>query len=242
MTSSYYERPIKELFIEMLDELLPGPGGIITNSEMVGWFADHYPRYDPRTIRAHARRYATNCPTRVHYNARSDGSDDLLYKASRTQFRRYSPATDPAPIYKGQTDEAEVVIEDVIEDAEDRAGEFAAEHHLRDTLAMDLSRIEPGLTLVGVEQEAGGRRIDILAKDANGTYLVIELKVSKAYDRVVGQLLRYRGWVSEHLAQGGRVRGLIVAASISEDLRLACHGLQDVELKEYALQLTITDA
>jgi RecB family endonuclease NucS len=38
---------------------------------------------------------------------------------------------------------------------------------------------------------AGGRRIDILAIDAQGRYVVLELKVSMGFDKVVGQLLRY---------------------------------------------------
>jgi hypothetical protein len=50
--------------------------------------------------------------------------------------------------------------------------------------------IEPGLTLFqdedisGLEYPAGGgRRIDILAKDSSGGFVVLELKVEKGYDR-----------------------------------------------------------
>jgi hypothetical protein len=48
---------------------------------------------------------------------------------------------------------------------------------------------------------AGGRFIDILAVDENNDYLVVELKVSRGYDRVIGQLLRYMAWVGRHLAE-----------------------------------------
>ena len=107
---------------------------------------------------------------------------------------------------------------------------------------------ELGLTLFqdedisGFEYPAGGgRRIDILAKDAAGNFVVLELKVEKGYDRVVGQLLRYMNWVRKELAEPGqRVRGIIVCRTMSEDLILACSSIKDVELLEYRLQVTVT--
>ncbi|MDQ3830513.1 MAG: endonuclease NucS, partial [Candidatus Tectomicrobia bacterium] len=112
-----------------------------------------------------------------------------------------------------------------------------------------LSLVEPGLKLysdegiTGVEFPAGGRYIDILAVDRDGGYVVIELKVSKGYDRVVGQLLRYMGWIEKHHAEPGqRVRGVIVAKEITEDLKLACARVQGLQLFEYALSVTLTPA
>ena len=82
----------------------------------------------------------------------------------------------------------------------------------------NLSLLEPGLRLyeeegiTGIEFPAGGRFIDILAVDAQHNYVVIELKVSRGYDRVVGQLLRYMAWVKQHQAEATQqVRGIIVA-------------------------------
>jgi len=79
--------------------------------------------------------------------------------------------------------------------------EFAHEKDLQRFLAKNLELIESGLQLykddeddqiTGLEFPAGDRFIDILAADKSNNYVVIELKVSKGYDRVVGQLLRYR--------------------------------------------------
>lgn len=76
--------------------------------------------------------------------------------------------------------------------------------------------------------------------DKNGDYVVIELKVSKGYDRVIGQLLRYVSWVKKNQAeQGQSVRGVIIAKQISEDLRLACSELPSVSLYEYDLSVAV---
>jgi len=124
--------------------------------------------------------------------------------------------------------------------------EFAYESDLRDFLAKNLSLIEPGLQLyqdegiTGIEFPAGGRFIDILAVDADKRLLVIELKVSRGYDRVIGQLLRYMAWIEKNHAEPGQeVRGVIVAREISDDLRLACAYLPTVSLYEYELSVSL---
>ena len=106
--------------------------------------------------------------------------------------------------------------------------------------------IEPGLRLYedegirGIEFPVGGRFIDILAVDESNAYVVVELKVSRGYDRVVGQLLRYIAWIEQHHAEPAQcVRGVIVAKEISEDLKLACSRVQGVRLFEYKLSVTL---
>ena len=107
--------------------------------------------------------------------------------------------------------------------------------------------IETGLCLYeeeginGIEFPAGGRRIDILAVSNDNHLVVIELKVSRGYDRVVGQILRYIGWVKENLAEADQsVRGMIVARSISEDLLLACGNVDIIGLFEYDLSVKLS--
>jgi RecB family endonuclease NucS len=133
-----------------------------------------------------------------------------------------------------------------VTDTDPASSEFAYEHDLRDYLARNLHLIEPGLKLyeeegvTGIEFPTGGRFVDILAVDAKGGYVVIELKVSRGYDRVVGQLLRYMNWIEMHQADPGQtVRGVVVAKEVSEDLRLACRRLHGVRLFEYALSVKL---
>jgi endonuclease len=128
------------------------------------------------------------------------------------------------------------------DDSSVEPSKFAYESDLRDFLARHLTIIEPGPQLyedegiTGVEFPVGGRFADLLAVDAQGCLVVIEIKVSRGYDRVVGQLLRYMAWIRAHQAEVGQgVRGMIIAREISEDLRLACSSISDVELFEYEL-------
>ena len=86
----------------------------------------------------------------------------------------------------------------------------------------------------------GGRFIDILALDTNNNWVVIELKVSKGYDKVVGQLLRYVAWIRQNLAENKQqVRGVIVAREISQDLLLACSEIPNIQLFEYQLSIEL---
>ena len=60
------------------------------------------------------------------------------------------------------------------------------------------------------------------------------------YDRVLGQLRRYMGWINKNHAEPEQmVRGIIVAREISEDLVLACFGVPNVELFEYEMSVTV---
>ena len=130
-------------------------------------------------------------------------------------------------------------------EAGQEAAQFAFERDLKNYLVKNLAVIEPGLRLYeeegisGVEFPVGGRFIDILAVDKDGSYVVFELKVSRGYDRVVGQLLRYMSWIEQNMANPQRVRGVIVASEITSDLRLAASRIPDVSLVEYELSFKL---
>ena len=79
-----------------------------------------------------------------------------------------------------------------------------------------------------------------MATDKDNNYVVIELKVSRGYDRVVGQILRYMAWIRKnHAEENQKVRGIIIAREISDDLLLACSEMQNVDLYEYNLAVSL---
>ncbi len=234
------EKPVRLLMHNMITSMGLKPGQSFTREQAIQWFATHYPNVKQGTVAAHLIRLSTNARTRLQYSARSDGSDDQFFKIDSTHFRLYEPGRDPTPI-----SELSPTAEESQEASEEASSEFAYEHDLRDYLAGNLQLIDPALRLytdegiTGVEFPVGGRFIDILATDSKG-YVVIELKVSRGYDRVVGQLLRYISWIKKnHAEHDERVRGIIIAKEISEDLRLACTEVPAVSLYEYELSVSV---
>lgn len=129
---------------------------------------------------------STNAPSRIYYQGKAS-DDDLLFQIDSSKYRLYEPENDPSPIYE----------EDEIDPGENEkdgpeVSEFAHETDLKNFLSKNLTFIEDGLVLYdeegisGIEFPSGGRFIDILAKSKDDSLVVIELKISRGYDRVVG--------------------------------------------------------
>lgn len=106
---------------------------------------------------------------------------------------------------------------------------FALEKHLEDFLIYNWSQTELASkydlvtddgVIVAQQYQSDTGPIDILAisKDKK-EYLVVELKKGRTSDAVVGQTLRYMGFVKNDLATNGEsVRGAVIA--LEDDLRL----------------------
>ena len=137
-----------------------------------------------------------------------------------------------------EEDEGDIVLEE---------NEFAYENDLRNYLVKNLSVIEKGLKIFEAQDKTTGeeyfipgtsRRIDILATDRENNFVVIELKVSRGYEKVVGQTLYYQSMIKTHFIQE-KVRAIIIAREISTELKAATQYLPDFELFEYQLSLTL---
>ena len=254
-----YSKPTKELIKEFIENFPIPPkqgfglierkkiseGGHFSRKEVISWFNNKYPKIKNGTITAHLIALSTNAPSRIHYKIKSTGEHDLLFQIDSSNFRLYDKEKDSQPIYKKDniTNSSTIDDDDV---GEKESKQFAYEKDLQNYLSKNLHEIEDGLKLYedeeinGIQFPVGGRFIDILAIDRNNNFVVIELKVSRGYDKTIGQLLRYIAWIEkEHAEQGQTVRGVIVANNISEDLKLASSRLSDVELFEYNLSFTL---
>jgi restriction system protein len=111
-----------------------------------------------------------------------------------------------------------------------------SEQNLEDFVVQDLTKIESGLCLVGRQLNTAAGRLDLLCQDALGNYVVVELKKTKGTDQVIGQILRYMGWVTEAYPQKN-VRGIVIVGKKDDALRYAIKALANVEAKEFTLNI-----
>jgi endonuclease len=91
---------------------------------------------------------------------------------------------------------------------------MGSEAEMQRALARAPELIEPGLTVRDVELPTDVGGIDLFARDAEGTLLVVELKRAKATHEAVHQLSRYVQRVAE--LTGERVRGVLAAPIVSK--------------------------
>ena len=243
-----YDKPTKQLMQEFAAETL-NPGQIFGKLDAVAWFEKRYPRIRSTTVRLYVGAMAVNVAARKrNANLTPQSGLDLFFRVGPGQYRLWDPKTDPPPIYRAghmAEEGADPNTTEVTEDEEEvvfgAGSEFAYERDLRNYLSRNLEILEPSLQLfeeegiTGMEFPVGGRFIDLLAVDNNGDFVVIELKVSRGYDRTIGQLLRYMAWVKQNLAEDNTVRGIIVASEITDDLKLAASLISDVKMVEYEI-------
>ena len=139
-----------------------------------------------------------------------------------------------------------VSTDETIEDP----SEFALEKHLEDFLVQNWSQTDLA-TEFDIYQEDGARvgqqfptdtgPIDILAisKDKH-RLLVIELKKGRASDAVVGQILRYMGFVQDVLAEPGQlVTGAIIAHVDDQRIRRALAVVPAVAFYRYQVSFKL---
>ena len=130
---------------------------------------------------------------------------------------------------------------------------FALEKHLEEFLVQNWAQTELG-KLYDIYEEEGERvgqqyptdtgPVDILAisKDKR-KLLVMELKKGRASDAVVGQVLRYMGYVQEELAEGGQtVEGAIIALDDDQRIRRALAVVPGVSFYRYQISFKLLKA
>lgn len=136
-----------------------------------------------------------------------------------------------------------------LEDESETEAAFALEYQLRDFLAQNLGAIPvegKKLRLYvdptgrdGIEFPTAVGPIDILAVDDSGAFVVFELKRARSPDHAIGQLSRYMGWMKQTIGKDRKVRGVIVAKTISDNLRYAVSVIPDVSLFEYEVSFEL---
>jgi RecB family endonuclease NucS len=113
---------------------------------------------------------------------------------------------------------------------------FAYEKELKSTLRRQLERVEPGLVEAdgGQERAVATGKVDITARDKDGNYVVIELKVGPCPNGALEQVLAYS--TDLEAETGTPCRAVLVAAQFSDRLRAAAKRARDVYLVTYQLE------
>ncbi len=161
----------------------------------------------------------------------------------QNKIKRYERIYEAFLSSRGTTIETEEQEEEEGSETE----KFALEEHLQEYLYSNLMALEPGLKLwkddrgiEGVEYniDEDGRRVDILAIDKMNVPVVIELKVSRGYQKVIGQCLYYKNRLKT-LLNIPKVRIIIIAHEITPELKTAALDLPDIDLFEYKINFKV---
>lgn len=222
-----------------------------------------YPETNTSSITCEIISCSVNHPSRIHYPPnkkarKANGQYDFLFNTKRGHVTPYNPDIHGQweivedldggfAIHQISEGEELGVIDSEVED--EGSGLFALEAHLRDYLARNLgslTEIHPTLRLYesedgrsAVEFQTDVGPIDVLAVDGEGNFYVLELKLKRGPDSALGQILRYMGWVTKHLANGKQVRGVIIAADMGDKLRYAVSCVPSVKLFSYKLKFQV---
>ena len=143
--------------------------------------------------------------------------------------------------------------DDILPSSDDGSKEtsFALEKYLEEFLVSNWDNIDLGAKYDRHEEEIDGQRkkfktdtgeIDILARSKDGTeFLVIELKKGRTSDRVVGQTLRYMGYIQSEVADSNQdVKGLIIALEDDLGTRRALSQVpQQIDFKRYKINFQL---
>jgi restriction system protein len=127
---------------------------------------------------------------------------------------------------------------------------FALEKHLEDFLVQNWAQTDFGKEYdiyeedgekVGQQYATDTGPVDILAVSKNKKrLLVLELKKGRASDAVVGQLLRYMGYVKEELAEDDQiVEGVIIALEDDQRIRRALAATTNITFYRYQISFKL---
>ncbi len=162
-----------------------------------------------------------------------------LSEFSEEQFRSVVEGSGP-PIAPS---EGESEVED--------PSEFVLEKYLEDFIVSNFDTIFKGHLRIFEDSEGNDGQqyatdigaIDILATDERTkSFVVIELKKGRSSDRVVGQILRYMGWVKRNLCENGQpVRGLVICHDHDQKLTYALEMTNNIDVRYYSVSFKLKE-
>jgi restriction system protein len=119
---------------------------------------------------------------------------------------------------------------------------FVMEKYLEDFLVRNWDKTELGkdYELLGNQVQTETGPLDILAQSKDGTVLlVVELKLRRATDDVLGQVQRYMGWVQSQAEPHQSVQGLIIGLEKDAKLKWALSVASNVSFMRYEMSFKL---
>ncbi len=136
------------------------------------------------------------------------------------------------------------------EEIEERS-EFVMEKYLEEFIVSNFDKIFKGKLILYKDPEGNVAHqyptdigmIDILAEEPEtNSIVVIELKRGRESDKVVGQTLRYMGWVDENLGKDKqKVKAIIICKEADSKMLFALKMTNGIELKYYSVDFKLFD-
>ncbi len=139
-----------------------------------------------------------------------------------------------------EKEKADWALGDLAEDVE-VVSEFS-ESDIEHSIVSNPNVLEDDLEVVGRQFPTAVGFIDILCRDKNESFVVVELKKGAGSFEVVGQIQKYMAWVHENLAGTKQVRGMIVVSTHDEQLEYAIKGSKfTIEIKVFGEEAPTLD-
>jgi restriction system protein len=163
-----------------------------------------------------------------------------LAEISEEQFRRLVEGSEPPP----EPDVDSPVLEDPTA--------FVLEKYVEGFIVSNFDTIFNGQLKIYEDTEGNDGQqyntdigsIDILAVEPrSNSFVVIELKKGRPSDQVVGQVLRYMGWVKKNLCTNGQaVKGLVICRDHDPKLTYALEMTNNIDVRYYSVSFKLTEA
>jgi RecB family endonuclease NucS len=215
-----------------IKEFVQSCKGPVTRNEIERAVNQKYPgQWKDNTFTQHFYACAVNQP-KAYIHHRS--TEKFLFRNEDGTFEMYSEdAHGPNRWMPGAGDTgggSPAEIEDLVESS------ISLERDLESHLISNLSAIEAGLKYVDRQVSTDVGRVDILAEAADGTRVVIEVKVGEAKDAAIGQIARYLGWFAA--LDKRAARGILIASEFPEGVRFAATAINRLALLSYQVRFS----